>query len=194
MKYASIVFLLLTTCAASGSQSSTPAPPRIDGHCDAAPYKQFNFWLGNWDVFDKAGALQGHNLVTTEYGGCVVREQWSAPGELGSSFSAYDFRTKKWHQSWFDNSGNTLQMDGGLENGRMVMQGERLTPGGKMALERTTWTPAPNHTVLQIWDYSVDGGKTWTARFEGYYRPAVSAHGDGAGVKDEGHGDKPTIE
>lgn len=138
--------------------------------CQAMQYKEFDFWIGNWDVYDAKGAIQGHNLVTRDFAGCVLTEHWSSPGQTGSSFSNYDSRTDRWYQNWVDSLGNMLMLRGRMQNGSMIMTGLRKTREGRMALERGIWKPLPGHRVQQIWDYSLDGGKTWTLRFEGFYK------------------------
>ena len=139
------------------------------GRCKSAPeYQQFDFWVGDWEVRDAKGVLQGKNLVTKEHDGCVVLEHWDSGDQTGTSPNMYDFRTKKWYEAWFDSFGNMLIMSGGLEGKSMVMQGERRTPEGQTALERTSWTPLDDGRVRQVWDYSMDDGKTWKVRFEGF--------------------------
>ena len=154
--------------------SAKPAAAAPPARCADARYRQFDFWLGDWTVRDKTGVPVGHNLVTRELGGCAVMEHWQSldkgvVDQTGYSYSGYDKRTKRWHQSWFDSFGNQLQLDGSLEGGAMLMTGSLLTPNGRRTQERASWTPLPGHRVRQFWDYSLDGGKTWTKRFEGFY-------------------------
>lgn len=131
--------------------------------CDGPEYRQFDFWIGDWDVRDAKGAGQGQNRITREYDGCVLQEHWSAPGETGSSFNLYDFRSKKWHQTWVDNHGTLLLLDGGLEkDGSMLLQ----SPGGS---QRIRYSRLPDGRVRQLWEVSADAGKSWKVQFDGYY-------------------------
>jgi len=57
----------------------------------------------------------------------------------------------------------------------MVMSGSRLSKGAAV-IDRIAWTPHPDGTVRQVWDYSRDEGKTFTIVFDGLYRP----HPDGS--------------
>jgi hypothetical protein len=102
-----------------------PSSVRAAGHpdCSAPVFRQFDFWAGNWEVFDTAGALQGHNRVTREDRAGVMR-----------------------------------------------MTGHHPTAKGRDAIERTTWT-REGSAVRQVWDFSIDGGRTWKKHFEGIYRP-----------------------
>ena len=161
----------LTACAvaspvAAGAKAAPPPPG-----CHAAEFRQFDFWVGDWIVKDPAGKLAGTNLVTRQYGNCVVQEHWrsATPAELGSSFSIYDRRSKHWHQTWVDNAGTLLMMDGGLQGRAMVMRGSLRSRNGQPTIERTTWTPLADGRVRQVWDYSPDGGHRWIVRFDGFY-------------------------
>jgi len=156
---------LMTALGARSEASTQNSAER----CKGPEYRQFDFWIGDWEVRDNEGKMQGKNLVTSEQSGCVVIEHWDSGAQTGTSLSMYDYRTKDWHQSWIDNFGNMLMMKGRVENGSMVMAGKRAMPDGKMALERTRWTPLPDGRVRQVWDYSLDEGKKWTLRFDGFY-------------------------
>ena len=147
--------------ALPGYAQSTPK------RCESAEYHQFDFWIGTWNVSDMQGALQGVTTVSRR-NDCVLEERWtsSTDDQTGASFNMYDFRTRKWFQSWFDSYGNMLTISGGLKSGAMWMEGERLTPDGKLALERTRWIPLPDGTIHHIWDYTLDNRSTWTTRFE----------------------------
>lgn len=160
--------------AATLAASSQPAPAE---RCSDPQYRQFDFFVGDWEVRDAAGAPQGLNLVTRDLGGCAIHEQWTSlsDDQWGASTSAYDFRTHGWIHVWFDSWGNQVILRGGLKDGAMLMEGERLTPDGKRALERTRWTPSPGG-LHQLWDYSLDGGKTWKVRFDAFYTRRGATH------------------
>lgn len=79
-----------------------------------------------------------------------------------------DKASGQWRQLWVAQDGSTLDLKGGLVEGRMVLEGETATPKGPQK-ERITWTPRPDGTVTQTWEQSLDGGKTWTVAFPGVY-------------------------
>ncbi len=168
MRYLSLLILAGAILPAMPLQAApSPAVP-----CTAPEYRQFDFWLGDWDVTNPAGKPAGHNRVTSEFGGCVLQEHWTgAGGSVGSSFNIYDPVRKVWHQTWVDNSGTLLEIEGGLKDGSMVMMGEQLQPDGKKLLNRITWTPKGGK-VRQFWETSADGGKTWATSFDGLYAKA----------------------
>ena len=76
-----------------------------------------------------------------------------------------------WHQTWVDNTGRLLLLEGGLSDGAMVLEGTTQRDG-KSVRHRITWTPRDGGTVQQVWAISQDDGATWTTAFDGLYTPA----------------------
>jgi hypothetical protein len=82
--------------------------------CDAPESRQFDFWLGEWVVTVPGGKEAGINRITREYGGCVVHERYTTQrGYEGESLNAWDAARKVWHQTWVDNAGTLLLLEGG---------------------------------------------------------------------------------
>ena len=149
--------------------AETPAPPAKPPGCTAAPHRQFDFWLGEWDVTDAKGRTAGRNRIVALHDGCALLESWSGSGGFtGTSLNAYDAERKTWHQTWVDNSGGVLQLDGRYADGRMVLAGESQDGSGKV-MQRITWERLPDGRVRQLWESSKDGGSTWAVAFDGYY-------------------------
>ncbi len=91
--------------------AATLAAQQTPPKCDTAEFRQFDFWVGHWNVTVQ-GKEAGTNDVTLEEDGCVVHEHWTgARGGTGQSFNFYD-RVAAWHQFWVDNSGNYLHLTG----------------------------------------------------------------------------------
>ena len=153
----------LAVSMAASAQAPAPAP------CSAPEAKQFDFWLGDWDVFTPDGKLAGTNRIERMYG-CVLHESWSNPKVQGQSFNAYDPDRGVWHQTWVDSSGSLLLIEGAFREGSMRMSDATL-PGKKDAkqLNEIAWTPMPDGSVRQLWRVSADGGATWTTSFDGKY-------------------------
>jgi hypothetical protein len=149
--------------------ADAPAPPVKPPGCTAPPHRQFDFWLGEWDVTDAKGKTAGRNRIVALHDGCVLQENWSGTGGFtGTSLNAYDAERKTWHQTWVDNSGGVLQLDGEFAAGKMLLRGETLDEGKKV-LQRISWQPLPDGRVRQLWESSKDGGGTWAVAFDGYY-------------------------
>jgi len=160
-----LIFALALSPAAALAAGGPVVKP-----CSAAEDRQFDFWVGNWRVTDPQGKFAGTNDVTVEYGGCVVQEHWrGAGGDVGSSFNAYRPSTKMWHQTWVDNQGQVILLDGTYADNVMTLSGPFKTRKGKTAVNRIRWTRIDGDHVRQLWDYSLDGGKSWTVAFDGLY-------------------------
>jgi hypothetical protein len=139
--------------------------------CNSAEYHQFDFWLGEWAVTEQ-GKPAGRNSIRSALGGCALLESWVAVDDMrGQSVNTYDRGRKLWHQTWVDDHGLLLVLDGGLSDGAMVLEGERWNPtAGAPSLERITWRALANGDVRQLWESSSDTGRTWKTVFDGLYR------------------------
>jgi ketosteroid isomerase-like protein len=178
----SMVVLLASSDMALASVSS--AEPPAPASCAAPDYRQFDFWAGDWEVFDIGSrAKVAHARVDLILDGCVLREDYQgADGHKGQSFTIYDATRKVWHQSWVTNRGELLIIEGKIEDGEMVLSGE---DHAKSVLVRGTWKPM-NGNVREIAATSTDGGKTWKPWFDLVFRPAMGATEDKARSSDAG--------
>jgi len=156
----------------SGQKSPAPEPTPESKPCASASYRQFDFWQGDWDVQTTDGKPAGRNHVVSLFGGCGLQENWeSAKGGRGTSLNVYDLVNHKWHQTWVDDQGGLLELNGGLEEGKMVLVGWRpsLKEKGGRVVHRITWTPLAPDRVEQHWEASTNEGRTWTTVFDGIY-------------------------
>jgi hypothetical protein len=154
---------LACSCTIAAAAQTPPAP------CSAAESRQFDFWVGDWDVFTANGKLAGTNRIETIYG-CALHESWKSAGVQGQSLNVYDADRGVWHQTWIDSTGSLLVIEGKFGGGAMTMSDVTL-PGKKdaKAVNEITWTPQPDGSVRQHWRVSADGGKTWSTSFDGKY-------------------------
>jgi hypothetical protein len=144
----------------AGVSAQQPKP------CSSPEHRQFDFWIGDWSVTNPAGKHAGDNRIEKVLDGCALHESWQgAGGGRGFSYTAYDSVRKAWHQTWVDKDGLVLLLDGGLQDGRMVLSGAT----GK-TLNRVSWEPRKDGSVRQLWESSDDDGKTWAVQFDGTYR------------------------
>jgi hypothetical protein len=158
----------------AGSSALVPLDPfgigaKLPGSrgCEAAAYREFDFWVGKWDAYGyPTGPLSGTNIVTSEVGGCAVLENWkSVFGGRGRSLNAYDASTGHWSQMWVGGGGcpfANIFVEGSLEGGTMRMTGRREQPLGFLIsqcpgagsvvfahADRIHWTALPNGDVVQ---------------------------------------------
>jgi hypothetical protein len=137
--------------------------------CASPSHRQFDFWLGTWNV-TQAGKTAGQNKIESILNGCAVMESWKGTGGVtGHSLNIYDSTRDVWHQTWVDSTGSLLTLEGHFKGGAMVLEGVATDEKGKKARQRITWTaPSPNE-VRQLWQSSIDEGKSWKTEFDGLY-------------------------
>jgi len=154
--------------AGTGSSAESAKP----ASCVAPEYRQFDFWVGDWDAFDVDNPTTkvARTQVDLILSGCVLRENYEGTdGHQGQSFSIYDSSRKVWHQSWVTNRGELLVIEGKFEAGEMVLSGVDHAAAGQ-PLVRGNWKPV-NGGVRETAVTSTDGGKTWKPWFDLVFRP-----------------------
>lgn len=135
-------------------------------------FRAFDFWVGDWTVFDRSGQRVGQNRITLLDGGCTVLEQWtSALGPTGTSLNRFDPAKGAWVQDWMSQRGWTVHYEGDVEDGAMRFTGTRATLDGTQTPVRATFTPEDGTVIqhLEAWDAASDA---WTTTFYGVYRKA----------------------
>jgi hypothetical protein len=146
---------------------AAPAPK-----CITPEYRQFDFWIGSWDVVNtKDGTPAGSSVIEKLYQGCTIRENWSEANYSGGSLNTYNEIDRKWHQTWTDSQGTWREFVGGLVDGKMVLIWKYQSHKDPNATvqERMIFTPNPDGTVRQYSDQSKDG-VTWVERYDYTYR------------------------
>ena len=154
------------------------AAPQKAG-CAAPEHRQFDFWVGEWNVFPTGKGVQvATSRIEKLYGGCAIRENWMPKSQQnGGSLNGYDVRDGVWRQTWLDSSGAYVIFTGGLEGGAMVLTGmwRDANGPGKDALTRMTYTRGGDGSVRQLGEQSADAGKTWQPSFDFTYKPRPAA-------------------
>ena len=139
--------------------------------CDTPEHRQFDFWVGDWEVFDaNTGEPAGTNRIELILDNCVIQEHWESANSRGESYNIYSATEKKWHQTWVDSNGSLLTIDGAFEDGRMVLSGEHLGRQGGMVLHEISYEIVEDGNVKQHWRASRDNGKEWQDLFVGIYK------------------------
>jgi len=166
----SLLVVLLTAGFVTGLSAQADSTAQQQP-CADPKHRQFDFWIGEWDVTNPQGQPAGRSVITQTLNGCVIHEEWHSAASpfAGNSYNIYDAARGVWHQSWVDNSGLLLQLEGQFHNGKMVLVGERPAQAGGSVLNRISWERISDHEVRQLWESSADGGETWTVQFDGLY-------------------------
>jgi hypothetical protein len=171
--------LLLVACALTIYLLANPldgyaTPAMTSNSCHASAYRQFDFWLGDWDTYrinndQVARTSVARNRVTSILGGCALHEAYTrTDGYAGESFTTYDMSRKVWHQTWVSNQGELTVVEGTQEGDSIVLTGRIVDTQGEQ-LQRVSWA-SWHGGVREICMGSRDGGKTWTVLFDVQFR------------------------
>ena len=156
------------------AQAAAPAPPPAAAAsqppCAAEENRQFDFWVGKWDVYPTGkDKLVAHSLIEKVYNGCGVRENWMPlSNQTGGSLNIYLPEEKHWEQFWIDSGGSRAVFTGGWNGKAMVIQGKWAGP-----LVRISYSKNADGSVRQFGEQSTDEGKSWAPSFDLTYRPAT---------------------
>jgi hypothetical protein len=168
MKCLWLIFLLVITSNLFGQ-----AP------CNADPvYRQFDFWIGEWEVFGKNGKKAGDSKIELILDSCIILENWKSANPVkslyysGKSFNSYNTKNKQWQQTWVDNiGGKTEYSEGRFENNSMVFQtAPFLFNKDTMAIQRLTFYNLGRDRVRQLGEISKDNGLSWVTQYDLEYR------------------------
>lgn len=121
--------------------------------CRAHARQAFDFWVGEWEVYNASDAFIGTNSVTSELDGCAVVEHWAgAGGGAGRSLNAFDRDTGLWYQTFMGPAFfSHLDMSGSPEaDADMHLVGDRHFGSGLVIDDDWTWTAEGPDQVRQV--------------------------------------------
>jgi ketosteroid isomerase-like protein len=170
------IFAILTTL----SLPEVFALSETKQECASPESHQFDFWVGDWDVFDvdEPATRVARVQVDRILGGCVLREDYrDNEGHMGQSFNVYEAPRHSWHQSWVTNRGQLLLLDGSLRDGAIVLNATEHLPDGGDRQVQGTWKAVADG-VRETAVRSTDGGRTWTLWFDLMFRPHTGAESE----------------
>lgn len=168
MKIAITFILLLATFAA---EAQTP--------CKKNPvYRQFDFWVGEWEAFNTQNKKSGDSRISIILDSCVVLEEWTSTSKFqgvtytGKSFNTYNATSNQWQQTWVDNVGGTTEyLEGKLEGNKMMFRSKPFSfSKDTMAIRTLNFVHLGPDQVRQYGEISKDDGKTWAIEFDLDYR------------------------
>lgn len=145
--------------------------------CSVAEQRQFDFWVGVWDVEwpgNKPTQIEhGTNTIRRVLDGCVVEEDFSGGKDThlrGKSHSIFLPRVHQWKQTWVDNEGSYLDFTGEFKDGQMILTREASAPDGSRFLQRMVWKNIKYSEFDWSWEKSEDNGKSWQVVWPIHYR------------------------
>jgi hypothetical protein len=150
------------------STAQETAPSLRGPACDTPAHHQFDFWVGDWQVFDATtDKLVAFDRVEKREEGCIVEQNLTfltdlyrrpgAPYRLsGMSVNRYD--GEAWLELWADNQWGAIAMRG--------------SPDSSGAMVLRTIAPSRHRDLKIVWENRPDG----TVRILQYVAPAGSGH------------------
>jgi len=150
--------------------------------CNSAESRQFDFWIGDWDIqqkiLNKDGTwleTEAHNSVSPILNGCALEEHWEGDVKFfwsgmqhikhmkGFSIRYYNPKKKEWSIHWLDN--NSLNMGAGVTGNFKDGKGEFFSETNNIkgkSISRITFSKITKISVHWDLAFSNDDGKTWT--------------------------------
>lgn len=180
---ASFALLLPLLTTPQAPPAAAPAAKPFD--CTAPDFRQFDFWIGEWDVVTnpatrpanapppQPGRKPATNIIHKAHNGCVIVENWNdGQGGTGQSFNIYDRVSRRWNQTWVDSNGGRHEYWGELKDGNMVFIGEVPLPAaspfqGRRTI-RLTFFPLGADKVRQFSE-SLNVNGTWSVNYDLLY-------------------------
>jgi len=141
--------------------------------------RQFDFWLGTWDVYPNGSErMAGESRIEMASGGCMILENWTSMGLApfgGKSMNYINPGTGKWEQLWVGSDGvnpNNPQkfVNGEYRDGAMRFEFEQWSADGKKQTGRFIFYNEGPNQVRQFNEVSSNGGKTWTTVYDFIYK------------------------
>lgn len=172
MKPAFLV-LLFTFSVTSFHASAQNTKP-----CIRPEFRQFDFWIGEWEAFGVKGTKAGNSKISVILDSCVILEEWTSASQqqgltyTGKSFNSFNAGSRQWQQTWVDNTGNTTEfLRGDGSDGKVIYYADKVAvAGGKAFMRRLSFTKINNDKVRQLGERSDDEGKIWTVEYDLEYR------------------------
>jgi hypothetical protein len=165
-----LITLAAALCLCSSLWSQLP--------CSKPEYRQFDFWIGEWEAFGTNGKKAGDSKISLILDSCIIFEEWTSASLVsglryaGKSFNTYNSATKQWQQTWVDNVGGSNEyLLGTFEKNQIIYRSSPF-PFNKdtMAIRKMTFTNLGPSKLRQHGEISKDSGTTWTTEYDLEYR------------------------
>ncbi|HWF01252.1 MAG TPA: hypothetical protein VG248_15745 [Caulobacteraceae bacterium] len=133
--------------------------------CSDAFYHQFDFLVGDWQAREPGGTdVTAQISVAKAAGGCgLIEQETPTRGVASVSLLAYDEDATLWRRDSAFGDGLVLSLQGGVQNGDLVLEGEQ-SGSQSHQLARITWR-AQGEVVRETGERSPDG-QTWSPWFD----------------------------
>lgn len=174
MKQFFFLSVFVVAFQAINAQKLPPASPCLSDEI----YRQFDFWIGDWEAFNLQGKKAGDSKISLILDSCAILEEWSSVPVRGGfiykgkSMNTYNSTTKQWQQTWVDNvGGNTQFVRGKYDDDKIIFQTDPYQYSkDTVAIRRLTFFNLGPDEVRQLGEISKDNGQTWATEYDLEYR------------------------
>ena len=146
--------------------------------CSQPEFRQFDFWIGEWEAFGVNGKKAGDSRISMILDSCIILEEWTSANIqqglrfAGKSFNTWNSSIKEWQQTWVDNTGNTTAFTHGkFENKKIVFNTDPFNfSKDTIATRKLTFFDLSPGKVRQLAEITKDKGSTWVTEYDLEYR------------------------
>ncbi|MCY3971407.1 MAG: hypothetical protein OXG74_15855 [Acidobacteria bacterium] len=153
--------------------AGTPAAALSDGACEVdGSHRALDFLLGEWRLVSDEQVV-GRSRVEKLEDGCLIAETWEfADDRSGRTYTSFDAAAGVWRRFSVSNQGVVTRSSGTVDQGELLLRGERTTVLGEVLRWRERLTPEADGRVARVARYSTAGDRgdpTGSSVFVGYY-------------------------
>lgn len=133
--------------------------------------KQFDFWVGEWNVFGLNDAKVGESSIQKILNENIILENWTGNGGFsGKSFNHYHIGSGQWIQYWVDQGSGRIYFEGSFDPAQNAMVfHEKLRTDPEKPNRRLTFFNISADSVRQFSQLSDDDGETWSVEYDFMY-------------------------
>jgi hypothetical protein len=164
-----LVLAALSLCTSALAQDAALRPKHMQMPAES---RQFDFWVGTWDVnlrvqqedLSWKDSIQAEARIYPICFGKAVLELWDSPNIKGYSLRYFDVKQGKW-VLWLNwpgqNSSGSSSLSGSFRHGRGDFTSTNQRPDGSASISRYSFNDIGPNSLRWDDSYSDDGGKTW---------------------------------
>ena len=150
-----------------------PAGAQSDGACELeGSHDALDFLLGEWRLVSDGQAV-GRSRVEKLEDGCLIAETWEFADERsGRTYTSFDAAAGVWRRFSVSNQGVVTRSSGKVDQGALLLRGERTTAQGEVLRWGERLTPEADGRVTRVARSSMEGDRddpNGSVVFEGYY-------------------------
>jgi hypothetical protein len=175
--------VVVTTALDTGTAAATATPMAApdDGAtaCGTPQHHQFDFWVGDWLVYDaKTNQLVGFDRVEKHSRGCIVQQNLTMLTDLYrrpevgfrmTGISVNRFDGERWLEMWADNQWGAILL-GGMPAPGKAMVLTTVVPSRKRDL-KLEWETRPDGSVRCLQYVAPTGSGKWELYGDLIYKP-----------------------